>query len=206
MALPPGRRPECRSYLFRCESAPFEEARLASPFPVVGGHRFAESLRPHPRRVFEPEFVFPVDGILRRLVVDAAPAKLVPNAPGATAAAEARVDVLFGEALLAEEPLRLQRFQDSFNRANLAAACGELDGEFATGVLAAGEQLQGSRPKLRIVLTGQASTASPASLAERLLPGSSMSRRAVSIEWAIGTFSLRKSRTLSRPWPIRWPS
>ena len=206
MGLPPGGRPERRSYLFRGESAPFEEAGLAGPFAVVGRHRLAESLRSHPQRLFEPELFIPGDGLLRPFIADAAPAKLVANAPGAMAAAEARGDVLLGEALLAQEPLRFQRVEDPVDFVNVSAGGSELARELSTGMLATGEQLQGPRTKLPFVLTGQASTASPASSAARLRLGSSRSRRAVSTERAICTFSFRNSRTLSRPWPIRSPS
>ena len=206
MALPPGGRPERRSYLFRCEPAPFEEAGLADPLAVVGGDRLPKSLRSRPRRVLAPELLIPVDGLLRRLIAYPPPAKLVANAPGAMAATEARGGVLLGEALLAQEPLRFQRVEDPVDFVNVSADGSELERELSAGVLAAREQLQGPRPKLPFVLTGQASTASPASSAARLRLGSSRSRRAVSIERAICSFSLRNSRTLSRPWPIRSPS
>ena len=89
MASPPRRRPERRSYLFRGESAPFQEAGLASPLPVVGGRRIAEAPGTRLRRAFRPVRVVLSDRFPRRHVADATPAKLLANARGTLAATAA---------------------------------------------------------------------------------------------------------------------
>ena len=89
MASPPRRRPERRSYLFRGESAPFQEAGLASPFPVVDGRRVAEAPGTRLRRAFRPVRVVLSDRFPRRRVPDATPAELLANARGALAATAA---------------------------------------------------------------------------------------------------------------------
>ena len=89
MASPSRRRPERRSYLFRGESAPFQEAGLTSPFPVVDGRRIAEAPATRLRRAFRPVRVVLSDRFPRRHVADATPAKLFANARGALAATAA---------------------------------------------------------------------------------------------------------------------
>ena len=123
------------------------------------------------------------------------------------AAADPGIDVVPGESFLAEEILRFERGEHPLDRTRIAAARRELERELAACMLAAREQLEGSRPELRFVLAVQAPTASPASdfSADPLRPGRSMSRSAASTAWATSSFSLRNSRTLSRPWPMRSP-
>ncbi len=129
------RRSERRSYLFRRESAPFEEAGLTSPLGPVGGRRIAETPGPRLRRLFGPERVVPSDRLPGRRAVDPAPAKLLVDAPGTVAAAEARADVLLGEPLLAQQPLRFERIEHAFDRIRPGAARGELERELAARVL-----------------------------------------------------------------------
>ena len=205
MASPPRRRPERRSYLFRGESAPFQEAGLASPFPVVDGRRIAEAPATRLRRAFRPVRVVLSDRFPRRHVADATPAKLFANARGALAATAARANELLGEPLLAQQPLRFECIEHAFDPVRPGAARGELGRELAARMLTAREQPEGSLAKLRISLGGQASTASAASSAERLRGGRSRFRNAVSIAIAMSWCSLRNSRTLSLPWPIRSP-
>ena len=201
---PAGRRSERRSYLFRRESAPFEETRLPCPFPGVGGHRLAEALRALARRPPGPERRIPIQGLPGCLGTDAAPPQLLADEPRAAAPADPRPDELLREPLLVQEPLRLQRVEHPLDRRCIAAPRRELERKLATCVLAAREQLERPRPKLRFVLAGQASTASTASSAPPR-PGRSLSRNSVSIACAASPFCLRNSRTLSRPWPMRSP-
>ena len=201
---PGGRRSERRAYLFRRESASFEEARLTGPFPVVGGRRLAETPGALTGRPLGPERRRPVQGLPGRRGADAASAQLLANAPRAVATTEPRADVLLGEPLLAQKPLRLQCVEHPLDRRGIAASYHELGRKLATCVLAAREQLERPRPKLRFVLAGQAPTASTASSAPPRL-GRSLSRSSVSIACAAFPFCLRNSRTLSRPWPMRSP-
>ena len=201
----PGLRSEYRSYLFRGESAPFEEAGLPDPLAAVGGHRLAEALATRSRRLFQPEPVVTLGGLLRRCAVDAAPTELLANPQRPLTAIEARTHVLLGESPVAEKSPRLQRIEHAFHLVPAGTARGELGRQLRAGVLAAREQLQGARPELRILLADQASTAPSGSLAELLGAGRSMSRSAVSMACATSAFCLRKSRTLSRPWPMRSP-
>ena len=207
LASPPGRRSERQSYLFRRESAPFQEAGLTGPLAVVGGRGLPESLEPRLRRLFGPELVVLSDSLPGRRVVDAAPAKLFANSQRTVAAAAARVDVLLGESLLAQQSLRFERIERAFDRARIDAARGKLECKLAPRMLTARKQLESPRPELRFLLAGQASTASPASVfsAGPFRLGRSMSRSAVSSPRATPSFCLRNSRTLSRPWPIRSP-
>ena len=195
----PGRRSERRSYLFRGESAPFEEAGLADPLAVVGGHRLAETLAARSRRLLGPEPVVTLDGLLRRRSVDAAPAELLANPQGALTSFEARTHILLGESFVAEKSSRLQRIQHAFHLVLAGTARGKLDRQLRAGVLAACKQPEGARRELRILLAGQAPTAPSGSFAELLGAGRSMSRSAVSMACAMSAFCLRKSRTLSRP-------
>ncbi len=199
---PSRRRPERRSYLFPRKSAPLEEACLADPFPVLGRHRFAEAPGALVRRPFGPEPRGPVEGLLRRCAVDAALPKLLADAQRAMAAADPGIGVVLGEPFLAEDPLRFERREHPFDRACIAAARGEFEREFAACMLAAREQLDRPRPELRLVPAAQAPTAFPA---EPSRPDRSLSRSAASIACATSSFCLRKSRTLSRPWPMRSP-
>ena len=204
MASPPRRRAERRSYLFCGESAPFQEAGLAGPLAIVGRRRLAETSGSHLRRSFGPVLVALSDRLPGRRVVDATPAKVLANAPGAMAAATARADELLGEPRLAEQPLRFERIEHAGDRVGTGAARGKLERKLAARVLPAREQIERPRPELRIALAAQASSASPAPAAA-LRPGRSISRNAVSIALAMSSCSLRNSRTLSRPWPIRSP-
>ena len=196
---PPGRRSERRSYLLRRESAPFQEAGLTDPFAVVGGRRLAETPGPRPGRSFRPELVVLSDRLRGRRVVDAAPAQLLANAPGTVAAVEARADVLLGKPFLAQQPSCFERIEHAVDGVRAGTARDKPGRKLAARMLAAREQLESARPKLRILRVGQASTASPASSAEPLRAGRSKSRNAVSIVPATSPFCLRKSRTLSRP-------
>ena len=143
--------------------------------------------------------------LLRRRCVDAASAQFLANRQGALTASETRTHILLGEPFVAEKPPRLQRIKHAFHLVLAGTARGKLDRQLRAGVLAAREQPEGARPELRILLTGQASTASSGSFAELLGAGRSMSRSAVSMARATSAFCLRKSRTLSRPWPMRSP-
>ena len=198
------RRSERRSYLFRRESPPFEEASLPCPFPGVGGHRLAEALPAFARCPLGPERRVPVQGFPGCRGADAALPQLLADAPRAVAPADPRPDELLREPILVQEPLRLQRVEHPLDRRCIAAPRRELERKLATCVLAAREQLERPRPKLRFVLAGQASTASTASSAPPR-PGRSLSRNSVSIACAASPFCLRNSRTLSRPWPMRSP-
>ena len=205
MASSPGRRSERRSYLFRRESAPFQEAGLADPLAVVGGRRLAETPDPRPRRLFGPEPVIPFDRLSGHRVINAAPAKLLANAPGAVAATEARADVLLGKPLIAQQPLCFERIEHAADRVRAGAARGQSGCKLAARMLATREQPESPRPEIGALLADQASTASPTAWAEPLRLGRSMSRNAVSIAIATSLCSLRNSRTLSRPWPMRSP-
>ena len=201
----PERRSEHRSYLFRGESAPFEEAGLPNPLAAVGGHRLAETLATRSRRLPGPEFVVTLDGLLRRRSVDAAPAELLANPQRPLTAGEPRTHVLLGEPPVAEKSPRLQRIEHVFHLVLAGTARDELGRELRAGMLAARKQPEGARQELRILLADQASTAPSGSLSELLGAGRSRSRSAVSMACATSAFCLRKSRTLSRPWPMRSP-
>ena len=149
--------------------------------------------------MFDPEVRILPERLVCRGPIDSAPAQLLSYSTRAVSEAEAGVDELLGEPRLAQEPLRFERVEHAFDRAIVAPGRSELEREFAAGVFAASEQLQGARPDRLVVLGGQASTASPAFSAESRRPGSSRSRRVVSIARAACSCSLRKSRTLSRP-------
>ena len=205
MASPLRRRTERRSYLFRGESAPFQEAGLAGPFPVVVGRRIAEAPGTRLRRAIRPMRVVLPHRLRRRFVRDAATPKLLANARRALAPTAARADELLGEPLLAQQPLRLERIEHALDRVRTSSARDELGRELAAGMLPARERPESPPSQLRIPLGGQASITSPASSATRLRGGRSSSRNAVSIAPAISSCSLRKSRTLSLPWPMRSP-
>ena len=205
VASPPRRRPERRSYLFRGESAPLQKAGLADPFVVVGGCRVAEAPGTRLLRAIRPVRVVLSDRLPRRRIPDSALAELLANACGAVTATAARADELLGEPFLAQQPPCFECIEHTLNRVRSVAARGELGCELAAGMLPAREQPESPRSKFRIPLGGQASTASAASSPTGLLEGRSRSRNAVSIAPAISSCSLRKSRTLSRPWPMRSP-
>ena len=205
MVSPPRRRSERRSYLFRGESAPFQETGLPSPLAVVGGRRIAETLRPGLRGPRGPVPVVLSDRLPGRRVVDAAPAKLVANAPGTVAAFAARVDELLGEPSFAQQSLHFQRIEHAFDRIRFGATRPELQRKLSACMLAAREQSESPPPDVGIILSGQASIASPASSAAPPCRGRSVFRSAVSIAPATSSCALRKSRTLSRPCPMRSP-
>ena len=201
------RRSERRSYLFLREAAPFEEAGLTNPLPVLGRHRLAEAPGPLLRRPLGPEPRGPVEGRPRRRTADAAPPKLLADAQRALAASDPGLDVVPGEPFLAEEPFRFERREHPLDLVPIAAARAELERELPPGMLAAREQLERPRPELRLAPVAQAPTASPASVlpAGSPRPGRSISRNAPSTACATSSFCLRNSRTLSRPCPMRSP-
>ena len=174
-----------------------ESAGIAAPKRLMRSRDARSDQNPGSRSMASPG----------RLGADAALPQLLADAPRAVAPAGSRADVLLGEPLLAQESLRLQGIEHPLDRHRVAAPRGELERELSTCVLAACEQFQRPRPELRIVIADQAPTASPASarFTEPLRFGRSMSRSVASIARATSSCSLRNSRTLSRPWPIRSP-
>ena len=116
MASPPRGRSERRSYLFRGESAPFQETGLPGPLAIVFGHRLAEAPGPRLRRPFGPAGVVLSNCFTDSRIVDAPPAKLLADESGSVTAIAARTDELFGESLFAQQLLRFERIEHAFDR------------------------------------------------------------------------------------------
>ena len=115
-------------------------------------------------------------------------------------AVESGADVLLGETLVAEEPLRFERFEHATDRFPAGPARRELECELAARMLSSCEKPQRPRADVRSALdAGQASTAPSASSGVALRPGRSNPRNAVSMASAMSSCCLRNSRTLSRP-------
>ncbi len=133
------------------------------------------------------------------------PSERLADTPGTLAATAARGGELLREPLLAQQALRFERVEHALERIRPGAARGEPVRELAAGMLPAPEQSERPLSQLRVNPGGQAPIPSPARSAARLREGRSRSRNAVSIVLAISLCSLRKSRTLSFPWPMRSP-
>ena len=115
-------------------------------------------------------------------------------------------DELLGESVVAQDSLRFERIEQVFDCFPAGTVRGELARKLAARMLASREQLQRPRPDFRIARDAvQASTAPAASSGMPLFVGSSNPRNAVSTASAMSPCSLRNSRTLSLPWPMRSP-
>ena len=132
-----------------------------------------------------------VDGFL----VNAAGAQVVPQ-PGIADAGRPRRDIGFGEARVRKQAgaFELGEHVADLLRGSLG---GELADQFGAGMLAAGEHSQ--RFPFQAVAQASAATAACCSATP------TAARTLFSISRAISGCSLRYSRALSLPWPMRSP-
>lgn len=185
------------------ESPVLEEARLPSPFLVAVRGRGAEAFAPRLQRPLTPRVGPLRDERVGERLGDAAAAKLVADAHRPLSARRALRDEGLREASVAEQLRRLELVERAGDEVPGPAPCRELRRELGARMLAPGEQARGlvANGVLRVLRARLQASTSSASTSGAFVAGRtrSFSRSAVSIRAATSGFSLRNSRTLSRP-------
>jgi hypothetical protein len=185
------------------EAALLEESCPAGAVPEVCRRGSAEALARDRAQPLAPRGIAFIQPLVDQQTIDTALAQLGPDAYRTVATCRTHRHVLLDVARVALQSTRRKRVEhrlDDLGRGFPARA--ELAPQLRAGVLACGEQADGSLLDRRIQ---PAQTSASASSSAPAAAGKALARICASISAAICGLSLRNCRALSLPWPMRSP-